>query len=330
MRCRAILFVAFGVALVLLATMLCGWGPSAIDGDGRQAGAVGAVVSEGGIRGFGALLCALLASTTTVVVVACLLPLWRAARSTHACVRTLCLVRRPADGVLLSAAHGLVPSERLYCVSDDEPYAVCIGLARPVIYVSAGLISRLTPDALRAALAHEESHRRRRDALRLVLLQTAFATVLSDAWVSAVRMHAALRGEIVADRFAVSQVSSGALATALLAVLRPPGRADSGGPVLQRRSTVRPSNSSLSSPFDGSQSSGDGVALVERLRYLTLPPDAPLPAFVPQIAGRSLMLDLVTRKLWWVGVPAIALALVTLSPLLRVGLPAHAALGCVV
>ena len=52
-------------------------------------------------------------------------------------------------------------------IGDSRPRAFCAGLARPRIYVSSGAVALLDESALRAVLAHERSHARRRDPLRL-------------------------------------------------------------------------------------------------------------------------------------------------------------------
>ena len=47
-----------------------------------------------------------------------------------------------------------------------DPYALCIGLIRPVVVVSTTLLELLTSEELLAVLAHEQRHRRRRAPLR--------------------------------------------------------------------------------------------------------------------------------------------------------------------
>lgn len=53
-------------------------------------------------------------------------------------------------------------------VASSAPLSVTAGLLRPLVLVSTGLRSRLSPDQLRAVLAHEHAHARRRDPLRLL------------------------------------------------------------------------------------------------------------------------------------------------------------------
>jgi bla regulator protein blaR1 len=60
----------------------------------------------------------------------------------------------------------------------DAPVAFCAGWLRPRVYVSTGVLDRLSESELRAVLAHERQHRALRDPLRLavgrVLCQALF------------------------------------------------------------------------------------------------------------------------------------------------------------
>lgn len=57
-------------------------------------------------------------------------------------------------------------------VADSRPLVFCAGLLRPRVYLSLGARRRLGPRALRAVLAHEAHHARRRDPLRLLVAGT--------------------------------------------------------------------------------------------------------------------------------------------------------------
>jgi len=69
---------------------------------------------------------------------------------------------RPA--VVHGHAVHVVPGRRLG--------AFCAGLLRPAVYVTEGTLRCAGDAELRAVLAHEEHHRRRRDPLRLLLART--------------------------------------------------------------------------------------------------------------------------------------------------------------
>ncbi|RDH90866.1 MAG: hypothetical protein DIZ77_12270 [endosymbiont of Seepiophila jonesi] len=46
---------------------------------------------------------------------------------------------------------------------------ICLGWLRPRIFMSCGMLRRLNSSELGVVMAHEQSHARRRDALRLAL-----------------------------------------------------------------------------------------------------------------------------------------------------------------
>jgi len=48
----------------------------------------------------------------------------------------------------------------------EEPQAFVLGMLKPRVYLSRGLLATLPPDDLRLVLAHEKAHARRRDPLR--------------------------------------------------------------------------------------------------------------------------------------------------------------------
>ena len=52
-------------------------------------------------------------------------------------------------------------------IADERPRAFCAGLLKPRVYISTGALALLDELALRAVLAHERHHARRRDPLRL-------------------------------------------------------------------------------------------------------------------------------------------------------------------
>ena len=51
----------------------------------------------------------------------------------------------------------------------DRPVAATVGLLRPAVFLSRGLLCALSPGQQEAVTAHEAAHRRRRDPLRLAL-----------------------------------------------------------------------------------------------------------------------------------------------------------------
>jgi peptidase M48-like protein len=101
-------------------------------------------------------------------------------------------------------------------VEADAALAFCAGWLRPRIYVSTGAVQRLSPEELRAVLAHEHEHRALRDPLRL-----AVGRVLGQAlfFLPALRPLGARYGDVAelrADRAAVAAGGVAPLAAAML------------------------------------------------------------------------------------------------------------------
>lgn len=105
-------------------------------------------------------------------------------------------------------------------VASSAPLSVTAGLLRPLVLVSTGLRSRLSPDQLRAVLAHERAHARRRDPMRLLAV-----ALLGAAHGPSTRRHLvadlALACEEAADEEAALAVGDRTLvAESILAVER--------------------------------------------------------------------------------------------------------------
>lgn len=79
----------------------------------------------------------------------------------------------PGRWPTLDAALTALPDGRwrLRTLSTLHPVASTVGLWRPQIVLSAGLIAALTPAELGTVIGHEWGHVRRRDPLRIALLQ---------------------------------------------------------------------------------------------------------------------------------------------------------------
>jgi hypothetical protein len=112
-------------------------------------------------------------------------------------------------------------------LDDAYPHAFCAGLVRPRIYISAGAIAALDPEALAAVLAHERHHRDRRDPLRFAAARVLACSLF---WVPGIRALAARQlqsAELSADESATRSAPHGrkALARAMVAFLE----TDNGG-----------------------------------------------------------------------------------------------------
>lgn len=199
-------------------------------------------------------------------------------------------IRQPAPCSLQRLAHGLVPVERLFVLPDTSPYALCIGLWNPAIYVTAGLVEQLPSEELRAVLAHEESHRRRRDPLRHLMLQGVVTRFVRASKAHQLLQWIELRAEIIADRYAREQTSTATMASALFHVLQ----------WHRGHTSVLPA-----SHFDTT------ILLTERLQDLAQAPSTPLPGRVPPGLSPLMLAFMVIQSSSWVVIPALILAVAT-------------------
>jgi Zn-dependent protease with chaperone function len=115
---------------------------------------------------------------------------------------------------------GALPGEPDVVVfASESVHAFCAGLVRPRVYLSAGALSVLGPDELRAVLAHERMHLARRDPLRIVT-----GRLLGEALFFAPAVRALVRrydtlAELAADDHALAAVGGNrsVVASAMLA-----------------------------------------------------------------------------------------------------------------
>lgn len=109
---------------------------------------------------------------------------------------------------------------RRLVVVDGPPSdcCVCMGLIWPRVVVSSAVIVGLTPPQLRAVLAHEGAHARRRDPLLIMLARAAGAGLFFVPLARQLGRLALARAELAADAVAVQAAGRPALAGALLAV----------------------------------------------------------------------------------------------------------------
>jgi hypothetical protein len=99
-----------------------------------------------------------------------------------------------------------------------EPYAFCVGLLRPRVYVSRAALDLLDDDELEAVLAHEAHHVRRRDPLRLLVARALGDGLFFLPLVRRLAERYAALAELAADEAAASgRGGRRALASALLA-----------------------------------------------------------------------------------------------------------------
>jgi beta-lactamase regulating signal transducer with metallopeptidase domain len=139
----------------------------------------------------------------------------RARRSVHRC-------RLPVPASLKALAEGSGVLRSLVLVKERAPTAYCVGLLRPQVVISSGLLEDLGKPSLRAVLAHEASHRRRRDPLRAALARSVAQGLFYVPTLRDLADATLAENEISADANAAGLTGRASLAAALLAMLRSP------------------------------------------------------------------------------------------------------------
>ncbi|HEX3721475.1 MAG TPA: M56 family metallopeptidase [Nitrolancea sp.] len=114
---------------------------------------------------------------------------------------------------------------RLVVVADPEPFAFCAGFLFPSVYVSEGLLAILSPTEIEAVLRHEASHLRRRDPLRLFLIELLRSVFAPFPIIETLAERVCIGIELAADRAALAIVPMPTLASALVKVVRATSKA---------------------------------------------------------------------------------------------------------
>lgn len=111
---------------------------------------------------------------------------------------------------------------RLVVIEEKRPTVFCIGLWRPRVVVSTGLLEKFGEPAMKAVFEHELSHRRRRDPLRRALAKSVARGLFFVPSLSDLADVVPAEDEVAADAAAVGSVGRAPLARALYDVLSYP------------------------------------------------------------------------------------------------------------
>lgn len=169
----------------------------------------------------------LIASLLAIGLFTLVWQIWRTSRYTK---QLLSYTHIPLTSHLESLAAELgFNTSRVVLVQAPQPIAFCFGFLRPRICLSVGLVELLSTPQLRAALLHEDYHRRRFDPLRILLVEAVggalFFLPVAQEW----RALYKIKLELDADRYAVERAGKAALAGALHRLLT-----DSAAPMSAR------------------------------------------------------------------------------------------------
>jgi hypothetical protein len=114
---------------------------------------------------------------------------------------------------------GPMPDHPAVLVIDSPaPAAFCAGWLRPRVYISSGVLDRLSPGELRAVLAHEQHHGALRDPLRLAISRVLCQALFFLPALRSLESRYADAAELTADAAALraSEGAPGPVASAML------------------------------------------------------------------------------------------------------------------
>lgn len=176
-------------------------------------------------------------------------------------VRQVTASRRYLAALPLAAEQVRIHGEPCWVIDSSSPTAFCAGNLRPRIYLSRGTLERLDAEELRAVVAHELHHARRRDPLRLLAARALAEALFFIPLLRRIAERYEAIGELAADEAAVRYLERrGPLASALL-------KLGEAGPIAAPVVAIAP----------------------ERVDHLLGDPDAGRWRLPPSLAGRSVL-----------------------------------------
>lgn len=122
----------------------------------------------------------------------------------------------PAELSVLLRALRL--ADRTQVIPLELPVALCFGLLRPRLLLSTGALRGLSPLEVEAVLRHEQTHLRRHDPLRLVVVRALAEALPVLPALHQMALALPVAQELAADRVAISAVGTDALGSALLKI----------------------------------------------------------------------------------------------------------------
>lgn len=144
--------------------------------------------------------------------------LWHIRTFTH----TVRRYRRPVPSELRALTDRLRIGSRIRVIATSRPFALTYGPRRPLILVSTGLLNALNEKELAAVLAHERAHLRNRDPLKTLCARVLLARHFYLPGMARLRHRFTMGRELAADRRAVEDHGTAALAGSLLKVSEGP------------------------------------------------------------------------------------------------------------
>jgi hypothetical protein len=137
-------------------------------------------------------------------------------------VRRVQLLAVPPSPDLLASAEAAGLAERVDLLDTAQGFSFVYGLRGPRVAISRGLVDRLSPAELQAALEHEGYHVRHRDPLRSVIAVVLVEALFFLPSLAVLRRRYEAGRELAADRSAEERCGQRPLVGALLKALEAP------------------------------------------------------------------------------------------------------------
>jgi Zn-dependent protease with chaperone function len=200
------------------------------------------------VEGFDVTLTALALGSTGLLIAA----VARGARAWRGAARRTRLWMQTARPLALAGTDMAA-----FEIDADAPIMALVGVIRPRLLVTRGLVGALTDEEFAASVAHEIGHSRAWDNLKRLLMRAAPDVLTSTAAARAIERRWASASEHSADRMAASDspVARCALASALVKVAR-----------------LTPTATPIAEPISTLVDGGEIVSRVERLLADATPP----------------------------------------------------------
>jgi beta-lactamase regulating signal transducer with metallopeptidase domain len=93
--------------------------------------------------------------------------------------------------------------DKVRLIDSDAPICFCAGFISPRIYLSLGMVAKLTPDELEALLLHEKYHMENNDPLKILLGKIVISALFFIPILRAMFKHYLLEKEVAADQSAI-------------------------------------------------------------------------------------------------------------------------------
>lgn len=128
------------------------------------------------------------------------------------------LKRELSKNAINVRGYGSIEND-LMIVNDKRAFALTFGIFHPIIYISNGLLIKLTPQESRSVIIHERYHQKNHHPIRILLLNTLKTMLFFLPIAKSVVSKITIQYELLSDKSAIAGTSRSALARALVKTL---------------------------------------------------------------------------------------------------------------